>query len=57
MGGGGWDSHEDFRSGCRVEVCVGWGGNRDKEGSDGDDDDEGTPGLKLQANQRCRVWL
>lgn len=24
-GDGWWDSHEDFRSGCRVEVCV-WGG-------------------------------
>lgn len=39
-GGGWWDSHEDF--GVGFDFLGGWGGNRDKQGSDGDDDDGGT---------------
>lgn len=41
MGGG--TATRTFGVGVELRfVCVGWEGNRDKEGSDGDDDDEGT---------------
>lgn len=47
-GSGWWDSHEDFRVGVDWRC---WGrGNRNKQGSDGDDDDGGTwtrPGVSV----------